>query len=280
MNKQSDIPYVKSGHDRQVLDIYRPEGTDRKSLPVMFWIHGGGWEIGDKSEVSLKPKIFTERGYLFVSINHRFLPEVEMGELIRDVATALGWVSRNIQESGGDPTRILVGGHSSGAQLAALICTDERYLREVGVSSEVIKGCVPVDGDTYDIPKIIETAEMRQDLYGGPPFTFGHRQKFENESDKHVEYSAVTHVAKSKTIPPFLILYFLGNPDTTAQARRLAEVLEKANVRVTVFGESATNHESLNDDLGRADDPATGKLYQFLDALIGTEEPKVDSLAV
>jgi len=267
MNKQSDIPYVESGHERQVLDVYRPEETDRKSLPVMIWIHGGGWESGDKSEVALKPKIFTERGYIFVSINHRFLPEVKMGELIRDVAKALGWVSRNIGESGGDPTRILIGGHSSGAQLAALLCTDDRYLREVGVSSEVIKGCVPVDGDTFDIPKIILTAEMRQDLYGGAPFTFGHRQKFENDPDKHLEYSAVTHVAKGKTIPPFLILYFSGNPDTTAQALRLGEMLNGADIPAMMCRQSHTHHEQLNDALGEAGDSATEALYRFLDEL-------------
>ena len=49
-------------HERHVLDIYTPEkATDRK-LPVMFWIHGGGWHVGDKSDVALKPKVLTERG--------------------------------------------------------------------------------------------------------------------------------------------------------------------------------------------------------------------------
>ena len=91
-----------------------------------------------------------------------------------------------------------MGGHSSGAQLAALICIDDRYLKKEGMSFDVLKGCVPVDGDTYDIPKIIMTAEHRQALYGGKMFTFGHRQKFGNDPEKHVDFSAVTHVAKGK----------------------------------------------------------------------------------
>lgn len=86
--------------------------------------------------------------------NHRFLPDVTMDELIGDVAKSLGWVHKNIADHGGDPARIFVGGHSSGAQLAALICIDHRYLEKEGGSSDVLKGCVPVDGDTYDIPKI------------------------------------------------------------------------------------------------------------------------------
>ena len=106
------------------------------------------------------------------------------------------------------------------------------YLKKEGVSFKSLKGCVPVDGDTYDIPKIIMTAEFRQALYGGKMFTFGHRQKFGNDPEKHVDFSAVTHVAKGKDIPPFLILYFLGNPNTRAQAQRLESVLEQAEIPV------------------------------------------------
>jgi acetyl esterase/lipase len=267
----SDIAYVENGHQRHVLDVYTPEGAAGKSLPVMFWIHGGGWQTGDKSDVALKPRALTERGFVFVSTNYRLLPEVEMGELIADVARALGWVHRNIAGYGGDPTRILVGGHSAGAQLAALLSIDDRYLRKEGVSFEVLKGCVPVDGDTYDIPKIIMTAEHRQALYGGKMFTFGHRQKFGNDPEKHVDFSAVTHVARDKKIPPFLILYFPGNPDTRAQALRLESVLKAAGIPANSYGKGDSNHSRLNNDLGKPDDPATQELHKFLDPLVGRD---------
>ncbi|MCA9072623.1 MAG: alpha/beta hydrolase [Planctomycetaceae bacterium] len=265
----ADIPYLDTGHKRHLLDIYTPEESSEKSLPVMFWIHGGGWQAGNKSDVALKPKALTERGFVFVSTNYRLLPEVEMGELIGDVAKSLAWVHRNIAKYGGDPNRIFVGGHSAGAQLAALICIDDRYLKKEGVSFDVLKGCVPVDGDTYDIPKIIMTAEHRQALYGGKMFTFGHRQKFGNDPEKHVDFSAVTHVAKDKQIPPFLILYFPGNPDTRAQAARLESVLKTADIPAKTFGKRDSNHSRLNNDLGKPDDPATQELYKFLDPLVG-----------
>jgi arylformamidase len=264
-----NIPYVENGHKRHVLDIYTPEKPVGTSLPIMFWIHGGGWQTGDKSDVALKPEVFVERGFIFVSTNYRLLPEVGMAELMGDVARSLGWVYRNIAGHGGDPRRIFVGGHSSGAQVAALISTDERYLKKEGVPFDVLKGCVPVDGDTYDIPKIIMTAEHRQALYGGKMFTFGHRQKFGNDPEKHVDFSAVTHVAKGKGIPPFLLLYFSGNPDTRAQAERLGAVLKAAEIPVKVYGKSDSNHSRLNDDLGKPDDPATQELYKFLDSLTG-----------
>ena len=264
----SDIPYVKNGHKRHVLDIYTPENSTKKNLPVVFWIHGGGWQVGDKTDVALKPKVLTDRGFVFVSTNYRLLPEVKMEELISDVAKSLAWVHKNIAKYGGDPNRIFVGGHSAGAQLAALICIDDRYLKKEGVPFDVLKGCIPVDGDTYDIPKIIMTAEFRQALYGGKMFTFGHRQKFGNDPEKHVDFSAVTHVKKGKGIPPFLILYFPGNPNTRAQARRLESVLKESEIPTTAYGKGDSNHSRLNNDLGKPDDPATQQLYQFLDPLV------------
>jgi acetyl esterase/lipase len=255
-----DIPYA-TAHERQILDVYAPENA--KNLPVVFWIHGGGWQAGDKSLVALKPKAFTEAGFVFVSIQHRLLPTVEMGDITRDVAKALGWVHKNIATYGGDPTRLLVMGHSSGGQLAALMCTDDRYAKAEGLSLTAIKGCVPVDADTFDIPAIIEVAETRARVHHLPLPTYGHRQKFGNDPAKHRDFSAVTHVAGNKGIPPFLILHIAGHPDTTAQARRLANVLEAAGISVKVVAGRETTHASINDKLGAPDDPVTKELFTF-----------------
>lgn len=102
-------------------------------------------------------------------------------------------------------------------------------------------------------------------------FTFGHRQKFGNDPEKHVDFSAVTHVAKNKGIPPFLILYFSGNPNTRAQAQRLEEVLQKSDIPAKAYGKRDTNHSRLNDDLGKPGDPATEEFLKFLDAHVNTK---------
>ena len=261
-NIKRDIPYAGVEDGKRTLDVYAP--ADAKNLPVVFWIHGGGWQTGDKSDVKSKPQAFMDKGFVFVSTNYRLLPSVDMGTLIRDVAQSFRWVEDHIAEYGGDPKRVLVGGHSAGAQLAAIICTDERYLKEQGVSFDVLKGCVPVDGDTYDVPAIIEVAETRWRVHGMPPQKFGHREKFGNDPAKHRDFSAVYHVAKDKGIPPFLILYVAGHPDTSAQAFRLGAALKEAGVPVRLFGAKNTYHEKLNDDLGLPDDPATKALYEFV----------------
>jgi acetyl esterase/lipase len=257
-----DIPYANPGHKLQVLDVYSPQGA--KNLPVVVWIHGGGWQTGDKKDVQIKPQVFNDKGFVFVSINYRLLPDVDMGTIIRDVAKSVRWVHDHIAEYGGDPKRLLIMGHSAGAQLAALVCIDDRYLKAEGLSLAIVKGCVPVDGDTFDVPAIIEVAETRWRVHGLPPAKFGHREKFGNDPAKHKDFSAVTHVARDKGIPPFLILHVAEHPDTSAQARRLGNVLKDAGVPVTVFGARETTHGKINADLGKPDDPATKALFEFL----------------
>ena len=262
LNVKRDIPYAEPADPRQKLDIYAPEGA--KNLPVVFWIHGGGWQTGDKSSVQVKPQAFADKGFVFVSTGYRLLPNVDMGTIFRDIAKSVRWVHDHIAEHGGDPKRILVMGHSAGAQLAALICIDDRYLKAEGLSLAIIKGCVPVDGDTYDVPAIIETAETRRRVHGLPQAKFGHREKFGNDPAKHRDYSAVTHVAKGKGIPPFLILHVADHPDTSAQAERLEAVLKDAGIPAKRLAAKETNHSKLNENLGLPDDPPTKALFEFV----------------
>lgn len=255
-----DIPY--GDQPRQVLDVYSVK--DAKNRPIVIWIHGGGWQAGDKKDVQIKPTWFVDQGYVFVAMNYRLLPTVDMGTLIRDVAKAVGWTCQHASEFGGDPHRLIIAGHSAGAQLAAILCTDERYLKAEGIALTDVKGCIPVDGDTYDIPAIIATAEARWQAHNLPKAKFGHREKFGNDLALHKDFSAVYHVAKGKPIPPFLLLHVADHPDVSAQAVRMAAVLSDAGIPVTRFGAKETNHGRINAELGKPDDPATKAVVQFL----------------
>src|ERR1044071_6755196 len=82
-----NIPYAEPAHERQVLDVYSPPNA--KNLPVVFWIHGGGWQAGDKSDVQIKPQALMDKGFVFVSTNYRLLPSVEMATIVRDVARSV-----------------------------------------------------------------------------------------------------------------------------------------------------------------------------------------------
>ena len=146
-----DLAYAEPKNERQTLDVYAP--AEGKNHPVVVWIHGGGWQAGDKKDVQKKPQAFVDKGFVFVSINYRLLPDkVTIKQMAGDVAKAIRWTHDHAKDYGGDPNTIFVMGHSAGAQLAALVCTDDRYLKAEGLPLSIIKGCVPVDGDTYDVP--------------------------------------------------------------------------------------------------------------------------------
>jgi acetyl esterase/lipase len=261
-----NIPYASPAHERQVLDVYSP--SHAKNLPVVFWIHGGGWQTGDKTSVQIKPQAFMDKGFVFVSTNYRLLPQVDMGTIVRDIALSIHWVHDHIAEYGGDPQRLFIMGHSAGAQLAALVCTDDRYLKSEELSLAIIKGCVPVDGDTYDVPAIIETAETRRRVHGQPQAKFGHREKFGNDPAMHRDLSAVTHVARNKGIPPFLIMHVADHPDNSAQAQRFANVLKDAGVTVRVYGAQESNHNKINAEIGVPDNAGTKAVFEFLAAAL------------
>ena len=145
-----NIPYTETKNEKQTLDLFAP--PDAKNLPIIFWIHGGGWQAGNKEDVQIKPQAFTAKGFIFVSTNYRLIPAASIKEMAGDIAKSMRWVYDHAKEYGGDPSTFLIMGHSAGAQLAALLSTDDSYLKAEKLPLTIIKGCVPVDGDTYDVP--------------------------------------------------------------------------------------------------------------------------------
>jgi acetyl esterase/lipase len=251
------LAYAGTKNERQMLDVYAP--TEGKNHPIVVWIHGGGWGAGDKKEVHRKPRAFVDKGFVFVSINYRLLPDATIKQMAGDVAKAIRWAHDRAKEYSGDPDTMIVTGHSAGAQLAALVCTDERYLKAEGLSLAIIKGCVPVDGDTYDVPMQIRTVSEKQ--------AAGYRRKFGNEKMQK-ELSPVTHVAKGKNIPPFLILHVADHPETKPQSQRLVKALKEAGISAKAYPAEGKNHVTLDNDLGRADDRPTQEMFEFLSAVL------------
>ncbi|MDD4615491.1 MAG: alpha/beta hydrolase, partial [Caldisericia bacterium] len=116
-----DICYLDTDSDPSLtsLDIFTPDRS--ASLPVLIWVHGGGWRKGDKGNALLRgeetslPKHICLEGYVVVSVNYRLSPEAVFPTHARDVAAAASWVYTHIQEYGGDPSRLNIAGHSAGA---------------------------------------------------------------------------------------------------------------------------------------------------------------------
>src|SRR5262249_42847700 len=251
-----DLNYAGSKDKKQTLDVYAP--AEGKNHPVVVWIHGGGWQHGDKSEVDAKPQAFVAKGYVFVSGNYRLLYDVTIKQMAGDVARAIRWVHDHAKDYGGDPDVLVVTGHSAGAQLAALVCTDASYLKAEKLSLSLVKACIPVDGDTYDVPMQIKTVEKRRaDIY---------TKKF-GDADSQKALSPVTHV-KNKDVPPFLILHVADHPETKGQSQRLVKALQEAGVSAKASPCDNTDHVKLNANLGKADDKPTEVMFAFIEGAL------------
>ena len=122
--------HTGSDPDLTSLDVHRPvlaEGCP--PTPVLVWVHGGGWQVGDRRrQVADKVDLLTSDGWTVVSTNYRLSPEVRYPTHNDDVAAAVGWVLDHSGELGLDPQRLTVMGHSAGAGIVAAVATDPRHL--------------------------------------------------------------------------------------------------------------------------------------------------------
>jgi acetyl esterase/lipase len=254
-----DLFYSEAKNKLQSLDVYSP--PDGKDHPVIVWIHGGGWSKGDKASLQQKPQAFVDKGFVLVSVNYRLVPAVTVKDLMADLAQSVRWVRDHAAEHRGDPNSLIIMGHSAGAHLAALLCTDDRYLKAADVPMTSLKGCVPLDVSAYDIPKRIH------DVDDGISKTF--KTIFGTEEAAQREVSPVHYVSKDKGIPPFLILHVASRDDTKAQAHWLAGKLAEASITARVVAAEGKTHGTISSDLGGADDPPTLELWKFLREVTG-----------
>src|SRR5262245_17769620 len=251
---QRDVPYAEPKSERQMLDVYAPAGDS--DHPIVVWIHGGGWRQGDKRGVQAKPQAFVDRNFVFVATTYRFVPQVTVKEMTCDIAKAIRWAHDHAKEFGGNPNSIFVMGHSAGAHLAALVCTDDRYLKAEGLSLAVIKGCVPVDTAAYDVP-------LRFTQSGAEKASQGNAIFGDTEAS-HKDLSPITYVGKVKSIPAFLILHVADRPDSKAQSEHFGKALNGAGISATVVAAEGKTHGTINSDLGLPDDKPTKALLEFV----------------
>jgi acetyl esterase/lipase len=117
-----NVDYWGDGIKRHRLDIYRSRLTPPSGAPVMVYVHGGAWIIGDKREQG-KPMMYelVARGWVCVAINYRLSPKSAWPAHIVDVKKAVAWVRDHITEYGGDPSFIAVSGGSAGGHLSSLL---------------------------------------------------------------------------------------------------------------------------------------------------------------
>ena len=121
-----DVVYGHAGARALTLDMYLPTDSENgQKRPVVVFLHGGGWKVGDKSEVEDYVDLYTSAGYAVASVNYRLSGVARFPAQIFDAKTAVRWVRANAGKYGLDPHQIGVLGLSAGGHLAALLGTSE-----------------------------------------------------------------------------------------------------------------------------------------------------------
>ena len=146
---KTDIPYYENTvgnvyqKERCKLDLYYPDVSENFSTIV--WFHGGGLKSGFK-EI---PSQLKNKGHAVVAVNYRLHPQVSAPKYIEDAAAAVAWVFKNIDQFGGDPSKIYVCGFSSGGFLSLMVSLDQKWLKKYSIDSNRIMGVITLSATTF-----------------------------------------------------------------------------------------------------------------------------------
>jgi len=141
-----NVAYGSQPH--QVLDIYQPDAPG--SYPVIVYIHGGGWNSGNKELYALVAQKLVPYDVVVVVPRYQLYPDATYPQMRDDVATALSWTVNNIANYNGDPARVVFGGQSAGAQLSAMTVFDKSVLATHQLTPSAICAYYGISG-VYDI---------------------------------------------------------------------------------------------------------------------------------
>ena len=217
----------RTGHERWKLDLLTPTEKSEKPRAAIFFVHGGGWQSGDKRKMNfLTPAIeFAKEGYVCVLVNYRLMPEVPIKEIVGDVKCAVRWLRGHADKYSVDPQRFGAYGNSAGAHLVCMLglCKKEANLEGDGPwqehSSMVQAVCASATPTSFLIS--INNRSGKRPL-----------QKSSDE-DEEKERKAISPVAYAASDAPPMLLFHDTSDQTVLvkQSKVLAEAMKKANAK-------------------------------------------------
>ena len=264
-----NLRYVEDGHERHVLDIYRPVDS-AEVIPLIVLVHGGSWRQRSKDDMR-NPGLpfalsFVARGYAVASVGYRLSQHARYPAQIDDLKAAVRWLRANARRYGIDQNRIAAWGPSAGGHLAALLgtsggVTDLERIGEYRDQSSHVRAVVdwfgPTDflqADTHRLPGGIvhdDSNSPESELIGGP---------IQERKDEVARANPITYVTPDD--PPFLIIH--GDQDLSVphhQSELLYAALQKAGVEATFHTVQGGGHGGPAFDAPEVQ----GWVVQFLD---------------
>lgn len=265
MRVERDIAYKSSGTDyereRCKLDLYLPED---EGFPVVVWFHGGGLTGGEKDgETDQRvARRLVEAGIGCVNANYRLSPKAKFPAYVDDAAAAVAWVAKHIGEYGGDPEKLIVGGHSAGGYLTAIIGIDPQYLAAHGMSLDDLRGLMPVSGQ-------MSTHTTIQGERG------------EVSEERVVDAAAPLDHVKNLGPPVLIVAGGEDLPDREEVNRDYAQALEDAGHNdVTLVVVEGRDHGTIIELVDQSDDVVAEAMLKFIRecAAAPLEKVKVGSI--
>ncbi len=242
------------------LDIYLPVTSCH--APVVMWVHGGGYAIGDKAkQVENKVSLFNQQGWIFVSVNYRLTRpgqqySAEYPDHFLDIAAAIAWVQTNIVDYGGDSTRIALLGHSAGADIVSNVAINPTYLADYGLGLDTIVCAGPLDTVGFDKPEAV----------GNDPD--GEKKQWQNALGNNPNYltetSATLLIQPDTGIPP-IIGVVRGTPQRQQIETDFLAALMSAGIATTTIDARSLSHGEVNNQIGAPRDTVmTQPIVSFL----------------
>jgi acetyl esterase/lipase len=234
-----NIDYWGDGHKRHRLDVYRSPLTPSSGAPVMVYIHGGAWIVGEKREQG-KPMMYelVARGWVCVAINYRLSPKATWPDHIVDAKRAVAWVKEHIGEYGGDPAFVAVSGGSAGGHLCALLALsagDPAFQPGFEEADASVDACVPFYG-------VMDLTGTNKDVarYGSGLVKLLEKRVMKTSAAEHPEVfrgASPTYRVRADA-PPFFVLH--GRNDTLVpveEARVFVAALRAVSEAPVAFAE-------------------------------------------
>jgi acetyl esterase/lipase len=241
----ADVPYADEGRNDSTLNIYYPSVTS-EPLPVVLWVHGGGWVLGDKEDIADYAVQIAKQGYVVVSMNYALAPDSKYPTPVIQTNQALTYVKNHASEFQGDSENIFLAGNSAGAQIAsqtAAVVTNPSLAKLMNITPtaqpEELRGVLLFCGP-YNLSTVAETGFplIRTFLWSYTGIkTFEDYPRLDEMS---------TVLQATAEYPPAFITS--GNDDLlTKQSIELAQVLKRLDVDAeTLF--FSTSSEKLGHD--------------------------------